>query len=526
MIYLLHQALEESALRYPDHPAFRFQNQALTYADLARRAAQLARTLQEQGIGKHDRVGVFLDKSLETAISIYGIMMAGGAYIPLDPKSPVTRLVSIIEDCQLTGIIAQDSRAQVLDEAAGLTPILRFVVGTQATTASSVRSVSWQEVEAQPPGLLSPVRLMEQDLAYIMYTSGSTGKPKGIMHTHSSGLSYARMSAATYDVNHDDRLSNHSPLHFDMSTFDYLTAVLCGATTTIIPEAYTLFPVNLAKLIEADRLTIWYSVPFALIQLITRGVLEERDLSAIRWVLYGGEPFPLGHLRALMDRLPQARFSNVYGPAEVNQCTYYHLPPPTAWPADWDNIPLGVIWDNADSLIVDTEDQPVPPGAVGELVVRTPTMMRGYWRRPDLNARAFYRREVFPDFEAVYYRTGDLVRENADGLLEFLGRKDHQVKIRGFRVELAEVDTALSSHEAIEHGAAFVIRREEGDVLAGAVMLKPNAQVSAETLIAYLRDRLPVYAVPAAIYFLEAMPRTGTGKIDRKALHVAALHAE
>jgi amino acid adenylation domain-containing protein len=525
MIYLLHQMLAESANRYPDHEAFRFGNRALTYAELAQRSAQLARALQEQGIRRNDRVGVFLDKSLETLIAIYGIMTAGGAYVPLDPKSPAARLVSIIEDCGLTGIILQDSRAGALAEAAAQTAVLRFVVGARVDSPG-VHSISWEEMATQPAALLRPIRLMEDDLAYIMYTSGSTGKPKGIMHTHFSGLSYARMSAATYDVRHDDRLSNHSPLHFDMSTFDYLTVVLCGATTVIIPEAYTLFPVNLGKLIEAERLTIWYSVPFALVQLLTRGMIDERDLSSIRWVLYGGEPFPLGQLRALMERLPGARFSNVYGPAEVNQCTYYHLPPPSEWDAGWTNIPIGVVWDNAEGLIIDADGSEVAAGEIGELVVRTPTMMQGYWQRPDLNDAAFYRRDIFADYRATYYHTGDLMRENADGLLEFFGRKDHQVKIRGFRVELAEIDTALSSHEAVEYGAAFVVPNPDGDTVAGAVMLHPSADVTADALIAHVRKRVPVYAVPSAIHFLKAMPRTGTGKIDRKALYAAVQSLE
>jgi amino acid adenylation domain-containing protein len=518
MIYLLHQMLAESANRYPEHEAFRFQSHALTYAELARRSAQLARILQEQGVRRNDRVGVFLDKSLETLVAIYGIMQAGGAYVPLDPKSPVARLVSIIEDCGLNGIISHESRAGVLAEARQHTAILRFVIGAQVD-APGVRSISWEDVARQPAMIPNTPRLMEDDLAYIMYTSGSTGKPKGIMHTHFSGLSYARMSAATYAVSHDDRLSNHSPLHFDMSTFDYLTAVLCGATTVIIPEAHTLFPVNLGKLIEAERLTIWYSVPFALVQLLTRGMIDERDLSSIRWVLYGGEPFPMGQLRALMERLPGARFSNVYGPAEVNQCTYYHLPPPSEWHADWTNIPIGVIWDNAEGLIVGANDQEVAVGEVGELVVRTPTMMQGYWQRPDLNENAFYRRTIFEDYEARYYHTGDLMRENTAGLLEFFGRKDHQVKIRGFRVELAEIDTALSSHEAVEYGAAFVMPGTDGDAVAGAVMLRASADVTPEALIGHVRQRVPVYAVPSTIYFVDAMPRTGTGKIDRKALY-------
>ncbi len=372
MGYLLYHGLDDSALRFPEHPAMRFQGRHLTYSELARKSNQLAHVLRDQGVRPKDRVGVFLDKSLETPLAIYGIMKAGAAYVPLDPRSPVQRLVDIIHDCDLKGIIAQDNKVKVLREVAAQQQIMQFVIGLSDTTDLNLRVLPWADLDAYPAENAPDVRVIDDDLAYVMYTSGSTGKPKGIMHTHSSGLSYARMSADTYAVRPEDRLSNHSPLHFDMSTFDYLTGPLCGSTTVIIPETYTLFPMNLAQLIEDERLTIWYSVPFALIQLVLRGGLDKRDFSSLRWILYGGEPFPITHLRALMERLPNARVSNVYGPAEVNQCTYYHLPPLPAWDDGDSTVPLGVIWDNAEGLILSHDDSLVEPGEAGELVVRTP----------------------------------------------------------------------------------------------------------------------------------------------------------
>ncbi|NJL94878.1 MAG: amino acid adenylation domain-containing protein [Anaerolineae bacterium] len=362
---------------------------------------------------------------------------------------------------------------------------------------------------------------MQDDLAYIMYTSGSTGQPKGIMHTHASGLSYARTAAATYSLLPEDRLSNHSPLHFDMSTFDYFSGPLAGATTVLIPEAYTLLPASLSQLVQDERLSIWYSVPFALIQLLLRGALDQRDLSSLRWVLYGGEPFPIGHLRALMERWPQARFSNVYGPAEVNQCTYYHLPPPQTWPADQENVPLGVIWENAEGLVLDEADQ---PAREGELVVRTPTMMQGYWNRPDLNARAFYRRERLPGLPEVFYRTGDLVRLRPDGLYDFLGRKDRQVKVRGYRVELDEVEAALAALPVVESSAAYVLPGADGEAqIEAAVILRDGQATSPADLLNALRAHLPPYALPGTLAFLEVFPRTTSGKIDRRSLQAAAL---
>jgi amino acid adenylation domain-containing protein len=521
MIYLLSQIIDQSAERFPDKEAFRINGQGVTYAELVRKTNALARTLQDQGVKRWDRVGIYLNKSLESAIAIYGIWKAGAAYVPLDPQAPVSRLAFVVQDCNIRHVVTEESKGNNLRQLAAETN-LACAVGLSPSDDLSIRALPWDEVFTAPGQSGPDVRLMEQDLAYVMYTSGSTGTPKGLMHTHFSGLSYAKMSVATYDVGPTDRLSNHSPLHFDMSTFDYFSGPLAGATTVIIPEAYTLFPASLSKLMADEQLTIWYSVPFALIQLLLRGVLEDRDFSSLRWVLFGGEPFPPKHLRALMQMWPQARFSNVYGPAEVNQCTYYHVPP-ISEDSD-EQIPIGQIWDNAEGLVIDKDDRVVEPGEVGELVVRTPTMMQGYWGRPILNERAFYYRAVLPNFADRFYRTGDLVQLQPDSNYAFLGRKDRQIKTRGYRVELDEIETALLSHEQVEEAAAFPGAEAEGSrQIEAAVILKPNADLTEAVLTNFLSTKIPWYAVPAKIAIIQSFPRTSTGKIDRRLLQEQAL---
>ena len=518
MIYLLSHILEESAQRYPDHSAMRFANQTLTYGEWHRRANALARVLVEQGVRRGDRVGIYLPKSIETPIAMYGIWKAGAAYVPLDPLAPSARLNSIIADCAIRHIVSQENKADALREIAS-NRSLDCVIGVAPRDNLPARCISWDTINARKDSA-PDILLTEQDLAYVMYTSGSTGAPKGLMHTHASGLAYAKLSADLYGVNHTDRLSNHSPLHFDMSTFDYFTGPLCGATTVIIPEPTTKFPASMSKLIEEERLTIWYSVTTALVQLVLRGVLPSRDVSSLRWILYGGEPFPPNHLRELMRLIPQARVSNVYGPAEVNQCTYYHVPPLAD---DYqESIPIGRVWDNSEGLLLDENDQPVRAGEIGELVVRTPTMMRGYWGRPDLNVRAFYRRKVFEHYDDIFYRTGDLMRVDADGLLRFCGRKDRQIKTRGYRVELDEVENALSLNAAVGECAVYAMPDGEGSQLVeAAVILKK--EMPATDLRTDLARRVPPYAVPHKILVLDDFPRTGTGKIDRRALREQAM---
>ncbi|NEQ52235.1 MAG: amino acid adenylation domain-containing protein [Leptolyngbya sp. SIO3F4] len=523
MIYLLSQILDRSAEQFPNRDAFRCAGESLTYADLLQRANGLAHTLISMGVKRGDRVGIYLSKSLESAIAIYGIWKAGAAYVPLDPGAPIGRTAYAINHCSIRHLVTQKSKRMRMPDLLDAAPDISCIVGLPESfkLEHSIKRCDWSDIA---PSNTSPeVRLMEQDLAYIMYTSGSTGTPKGIMHTHRSGLNYARMAAYTYGLTYEDRLGNHSPLHFDMSTLDYFSGPLVGATTVIIPEAYTKMPASLSQLAQDEALTIWYSVPFALIQLLLRGVLEERNLSSLRWVLFGGEPYPAKYMYGLMERLPQARFSNVYGPAEINQCSYYHVPPLVKGQAIPEEVaPIGQIWSNAEEIVVDDQDKPVVKGDVGELLVRTPTMMEGYWQRPDLNERAFYKTEV-ANQEAVFYRTGDLVQQLPDSNYQFVGRKDRQIKTRGYRIELDEVEAALVGHPLVEEAAAYGVPLEAGShQVEAAVILKSESSLSEAELLGYVAERLPAYAVPKEIAIALTFPRTGTGKIDRRALQQQA----
>ncbi|MEZ5039500.1 MAG: amino acid adenylation domain-containing protein [Saprospiraceae bacterium] len=523
MSYILPNLIERAAERYPVHDAFRCGNRAVTYSQLLTQMNQLAHLLIDLGVQRGDRIGVYLNRSLETAVAVYGIMQAGAAFVPLDPKAPVSRTQLLIQDCGIQHIISQPAQRKSLQslietEALGL----KSIIGLSEDWP--VRTISWAEVQQLPTQDSPQVRILEKDLAYIMYTSGTTGTPKGIMHTHHSGLSYAKLSASLYGLTHEDRVGNHAALHFDIATFGYFSAPLVGATTVIVPDAHTQMPASLSSLMEAEKLTFWYSVPLALIQLVQRGVLEQRDLRSIRWVLFGGEPFPTKFLRSLMQSWPQAQFSNVYGPAEVNQCTYYHLP---TLPETDDPIPLGYVWENTEMLILDEKDEPVAPGETGELLIRTATMMQGYWKRPDLTEKGFYTQIRIPGILETFYRTGDLVRINTDGHLLFLGRKDRQIKTRGYRVELDEVEAVLITHEAVDEAAVFSVQDETFGLLINAsVTLKEQAETTEEILRQHIGASLPWYAVPQQIRISQQLPRTAAGKIDRKALQRQASEME
>ncbi|MBE0411263.1 MAG: AMP-binding protein [Anaerolineales bacterium] len=387
--YLISQAVTHTTEKTPDLEAIRFSGQSMTYGMLESRSNSLARVLVENDIRRGDRVGIYMNKSLETVIAMYAIMKAGGAYVPLDPLAPVNRTAFVIKDCGIRHVVSNDTKVDSLRKILSDESPMEHLLGVTPQTDFQANCIPWEELASAPDHPLS-LNLTEQDLAYILYTSGSTGNPKGIMHTHRSGLSFAEWAADEYQLTQLDRVSNHAPLHFDLSTFDYFATAISGGCTVIIPEALTKFPANLSRLIESERITVWYSVPFALIQLLERGDLTSHDTSALRWILFAGEVFPTKHLRALMNQLPDVRFSNLFGPTETNVCTYYHL---DGLPQDNDEtIPIGKACTNIEDLVVDTNDRPVEPGEVGELLIRGGVVMKGYWGQPEKLTAGRYRK--------------------------------------------------------------------------------------------------------------------------------------
>lgn len=530
VIYLLPHIIERAAERFPDQDAFRCEGEGLSYAELLAHSNSLAHLLIDHGVLRGDRVGICMPRCLESAVAIYGIMQAGAAYVPIDPHTPLPGVQRLITDCGIRHLIGHRLTHRTLSQLAAEGTELNVMIGID-DPQSLVQTIPWNEAVGFHTHAPTGVGTMEHDPAYIMYSSGSTGRPKGIMHTHRSGLSYAELSVRTYEVSPDDRIGNHSPLHFDMSTFGYFSGPFAGATTVLIPEPYTKIPASLSQLMESERLTIWYSVPGALIHLLARGVLDQRNLDSLRWVLFGGEPFAARHVQALMEHWPQAAFSNVYGPAEVNQCTYYHVP-------KFDDcmdradirtqvIPIGRVWDNTEGIVLDEYDQPVPAGQTGELMIRSPTMMHGYWNRPDLNANSFFRQTEPGGFTKTFYRTGDLVQLQDDGNYLFLGRRDRQIKTRGHRVELDDVESCLTAHPDVLEAAAFPVADDEGHrVIHSAVTTTADSRLTPEILARHLRDSLPPYAVPETIVVRDVLPRTATGKIDRTQLQQEAEHSQ
>jgi len=466
----------------------------LTWAEYRDRVARLAGRLHRAGVAPGERVAVHLPKSVDSFVTVHAILRAGAVLVPLDWFASPDYLRSVIDDAGPVALVTR-ARATTIDEV---------VAGS---TVAHVLDPTDGPAEDDDP--IDAVPVAGSDPAYIIYTSGSTGRPKGIVHTHDSAYAYAALAAETYELGASDRLANIAPLQFDQSTFELYSAPLVGAAVLVVPDGVMRFPASLAALVAEERITVWYSVPYALRQMVMRGAIELHDFSALRWILYGGEVYPPDELGALMRAIPRARVSNVYGPAEVNQCMFHHLDEP---PTSDGPIPIGQAWKGADIAMLDDGGR-VDGAGTGELWVASATMMDRYWNRADLTELS-----VLHDHPVLgvgpWYRSGDLVERRADGEIVFLGRVDNQIKLRGYRIELEAVEAAVVGAGVVDGCAAVV--DEQGEQIVAIVDPILDEQGLEEVRAAALRS-LPRHAVPGRFVAVDRLPRTSTGKVDRNA---------
>lgn len=471
----LDAALAHWARTTPDATAVRFGGKSFSYDGLNSAANSIAGTLAASGIAPGDRVGLHSAKGFYAIAAVFGVLRAGAVYVPIDTGAPAARVEKILADCGVSCLLVDQARNTARDDAL---PVIEIA-------EASATSVQFDTVGQAP-----------EDLAYILYTSGSTGVPKGICHTHKSGMAYARMSAELCQLQPSDRVSHHTPLHFDMSIFDIFATAFVGATIVVIPEMHTKIPASLSQLVEDEGISVWYSVPFAMAQLVERGCLEPRDLSALRVVMFAGEVMPPRVLADFATHVPNARLLNAYGPTETNHCVTARI--------DRDSL------DGVSALPIGHPDEAVTVAIdpSGELLVAGDQVMQGYWNDIARTEAVM----VQGSNGAQFYKTGDIVERADDGQLMLLGRADRQVKLRGYRVELDEVERVLATAEGVREIA--VAHQREDDTLSAFY----SGTATPDALRQHGLDHLPPYMVPGLVRHLPALARTSTGKIDRHRL--------
>lgn len=485
----VHELFEAQAQQNPDSVAVVFEEQQITYRDLDCRADQVARRLRTMGVKPEVVVGICVERSPELVIGLLGILKAGGAYLPIDPAYPMERIGFMIEDSGMEVLLTQEKLLRDLPLSG--CSVLCLDRLPEITISSNLH------VTAHP-----------SNLAYVIYTSGSTGKPKGVEIQHRALVNFLHSMRQKPGLTEQDIFLSVTTISFDIAALEIFLPLTVGARVVLASRAIAADGRRLKDHIKTAGATIMQATPATWRMLIEAGWTGCERFK----ILCGGEMLPLDLARDLLKGGNAAW--NLYGPTET-----------TVWSAVWqvdagcDRPLIGKPINNTQLYILDANLEPVPVGVPGELYVGGKGVARGYLKRAELTAEKFIRNPHSQDSDARMFRTGDLARHLPEGNIEWLGRIDQQVKIRGHRIELGEIEAALSLHPAISQ--AVVVERKDavGETgLVAYVVARKDAACQVEGLRQFLARRLPAYMIPSAFAFLETLPLTPSGKVNRRAL--------
>lgn len=492
------QSFLESATRWPGAPAVTCGPVTLTYARLLQRALDLSVRLRSEGISPEARVGICLDRSADWPVAILGVLLAGGAYVPIDAALPEERIAYKLRDSGITLLVSTTATAARHLLAPGTT-----LVDLAGVTATAVGDVTALPHEAAPG-----------DLAYVIYTSGSTGRPKGVAIERGSLAFSTDARIRRYGSTRGVLLGVY-PFSFDSSVAGLFWSLAVGGHYVISSPGDERDPHRLAALIERHRVTHLDCLPTHYATLLDYA--SDAALASVQLVIVGGEELTRPVWALHRRRLPHVPMHNEYGPTEATVwCCAHHL----GHPEHFGRVPIGTALDGVGIRIEDPSGACVAPGTAGELLISGPGLARGYLNDAALSAERFVHRSG-PDATGTvdrFYRTGDLVRAGEDGLLEFVGRLDRQVKVNGYRIELGEIETALAQLPEVRQAVAVVSGTDDHRRIIAYAVLEPGAMLTSTAMRRQLAAHLPAHMIPGMLVVLERMPATPNGKVDYAAL--------
>lgn len=499
----LHELCEIQAQRQPQATALISAGEQLTYAQLNARANQLAHYIQKLGVGPEVVVGLCVERSVDMVVGILGILKAGGAYAPLDPTYPEKRLAFMLAETSAPVVLTQ----------AKLLPDLPVSIGQVVCLDADWPRIC-QERSENPVSGVGPA-----NLAYTIFTSGSTGIPKGIALPHRGVVNNIVDLNRRFGVNSSDSVLALSSLSFDMCVYEILGILEAGGTIILPPAAAAKDPAHWADLLIRHRITLWNSAPSLLELLVGHCESAHPDQPLhLRLALLGGDWVPVTLPDRLKTLAPGIQFISLGGATEASIHSIIY--PVEASDPTWKSIPYGRPMTNQQAYILDAYLQPVPVGVPGELHLGGVGLARGYLARPDLTAEKFLPHPFSQQPGARVYKTGDLARYRAHGTIELLGRMDFLVKIHGLRIELGEIEAALKQHANVQDAVVLVTEDKAGDkqLVAYVVSRDQERETTGADLRAFLSSKLPTYMQPKAFLFLERLPLSPNGKINRKGL--------
>jgi amino acid adenylation domain-containing protein len=508
---LLQDYLAAGVKSNADRPAIVMGPTTLTYLDLERASNRLARLLTRSGCERHDRVCLLVEKSPDAIVAMLASLKAGCAYVPIDAHDPATRVARMLRSADPAAIVAAGAAAPLVEQLRADDGLPRGL---------PVIALDGESAAGEDSGPLPTVGVPE-DAAHMLFTSGSTGEPKAVVITHANVRAFVDWAVRYFEIKPRERLSGHSPLHFDLSTFDVYGSLAAGAELHPVPTG-TLLPRQLSEFITGHQLTQWFSVPSAMAYMSNGGAVPEAGFPTLERVMWCGDVLPTPVLAHWMERNPQATFTNLYGPTEATIASSYHTV--RERPADAsEQVPIGVACDGESLFVLGEDGNEAAEDEIGDLYISGAGLSPGYWRDPAKTEAAFIDHPLPSHGHDRAYRTGDLARRDRDGLIHFVGRADSQIKSRGYRIELGEVETAVNALDAIAECAVVGVPSEgfEGTAICCAFTVAAgNSGLSSVALRRALGGALPSYMLPSRWRELDFLPKNANGKTDRPVLRI------
>ena len=517
---LVHEWLSRSARRFPDKVALVFGEHRWTYKVLDQRADHLATALLDAGVRRQDRVAVFLDNCAETVISLYGILKAGGVFIILTGSLKGAKLRYILENSGANILITHTSKARVVSDALGEGPGDRKLIWVGPTKRIpeqlSKSSLGWDEIFSDFVDKIADgkkdcrlPRCIDVDLATLIYTSGSTGEPKGVMSTHHNMISAARSIIQYIGNVEDDIILDVLPLSFDYGLYQVLMTFMFGGTV-VLKESFLYIHRILERIVQ-EKVTGFPIVPTIVAMLLKLQDLKKYDFSTLRYMTNTGAALPVEHIKKLRGMFPHVTMISMFGLTECKRVSY--LPP-----EELDRIPssVGKAMPNCEVFVVDKDGREVAPGQTGELIIRGSNVMQGYWKDPELTAKT-YRNRRYPSERMLY--SGDYFRKDEQGYLYFLGRKDDMIKSKGERISAKEIENNISGMKGVAEVAVLGLPDDIiGQAIKAYIVPVPELKLTDKQVLKYCSENMETFMVPKYIEFLENLPKTPNGKIDKKQL--------
>ena len=487
--------LVATAAKYPEKIAVQDSIGSITFTELLRSAYVIADEIKAKGLWKSP-VGVYIPKGCRMVQVFAGINMSGNFYIPLDTKSPETRILSILNVLEAEAVITDKAHEQQVKSMCDkIVIVIEDVLENQPKTDAKAEDYIAQQIDTDP--------------VYSIFTSGSTGTPKGVVIAHRGVIDYIDWAVSTFNVASDAIIGNQAPFYFDNSTLDIYLMYATGATLDIIPEMHFSFPAKLVDYMNERKITFVFWVPFALINVANFDIFKDKKPQYLKDVLFAGEVMPNKHLNYWRKHLPNCRYANLYGPTEITvDCTFYEVDREFS---DDEPLPIGVACRNSGVMILVDQQREAGINEEGELCVRGSSLALGYYNDPEKTQKAFIQNPLNKHYPETIYCTGDIVYKNERGEIMYVGRKDSQIKHNGYRIELGEIENAVLASKMVDNCCAVYDFTNKKIVL----YYQAPEELDLSAFRKAVSDKIPRYMIPSSYHREETLKQNSSGKIDR-----------